>query len=250
MQKGGLPCCISRRIMVGPLAAVLVVLATACGGKAPEPAQAPTVSGPSPAAGSPTAPAAAPATSVPPAASAPAPPAAVVTIKATEHPALGIILTDVDGRTLYLSTDDERRTSRCSGGCAEAFPPVLTVGDPAAGEGISAGRLDTITRDDGTTQVTYNGWPLYYFAADKGPTETMGQNVGDVWFAVSIHGGPIQKNAILRTSPHPELGTILVDASGRTTYLFTVDERSKSNCLGGCATAWPPLLTVGDPTAG
>ena len=109
--------------------------------------------------------------------------------------------------------------------------------------------MGTITRDDGGTQVTYNGWPLYYYAPDVKPGDAKGQNSGDIWFVVSTHGGPIQTNAKLETSDHPELGTVIADASGRTLYLFTDDERDKSTCTRGCALAWPPLLTVGDPTA-
>ena len=110
--------------------------------------------------------------------------------------------------------------------------------------------LATVTRDDGSEQVAYNGWPLYYFASDEGPGDAKGQNSAGVWFVVSTSGGPIQGNAIVNTTDHPELGTFLIDASGRTLYLFTVDERNKSNCLGGCALAWPPLLSVGEPAAG
>ena len=127
--------------------------------------------------------------------------------------------------------------------------PLLTVRDASAGEGVTIDALGSITRDDGSNQVTYNGWPLYYFAGDETPGDAEGQNSGGVWFVVSVYGGPTQDNATVTTSEHPQLGTILTDASGRTLYLFTVDERDKSNCLGGCALAWPPLLTVGDPTA-
>ena len=172
-----------------------------------------------------------------------------VTIVASEHPELGTVLADAGGRTLYLFTGDERKVSNCSTGCAEAFPPLLTVGDPVADEGVSAGRLDTLTREDGSTQATYNGWPLYYFAADEKAGDAMGQNVGEVWFVVSTDGAPIQSSAIVRTSNHPELGTVLTEASGRTVYLFIVDYRNQSNCSGGCAVAWPPLLTVGEPVA-
>ena len=106
-----------------------------------------------------------------------------------------------------------------------------------------------MTRDDGSVQVTYNGWPLYYFAPDRGPGDARGQNSGDLWYVVSTYGGPIQTNTMVKSSDHPELGTILTEASGRTVYLFTIDERSKSTCSRGCALAWPPLLTVGDPEA-
>ena len=176
-------------------------------------------------------------------------PPEAVTIMAAQYPVLGTILADASGRTMYLYTNDERGVSNCSEGCAAAWPPVLTGGDPVAGEGVQAGRVGTITRQDGSTQVTYNGWPLYRFAADETPASAMGQDVGGMFFVVSTYGGPIQSSALVKVSNHPDLGTILADASGRTLYLFTVDERKKSNCLGGCATAWPPLITVGEPAA-
>jgi predicted lipoprotein with Yx(FWY)xxD motif len=160
----------------------------------------------------------------------------------------GDILVDASGMTLYLFTNDERNKSNCSGGCATAWPPLLTAGDPTAGEGVTADRLGTITRDDGSIQVTYNGWPLYYVARDEKPGDTNGQY--GTWFVVSTFGGPIASNAAVNTVEDATYGTILVEASGRTLYLFTNDERNKSNCSGGCGTAWPPLLTAGGPTAG
>ena len=169
-------------------------------------------------------------------------------VNLAENPDFGTILVEASGRTLYLFTVDEREKSNCSGGCATAWPPLLTIGDPTAGEGVNADRLGTITREDGSTQVTYNGWPLYYFPNDEGPGGTAGQY--GQWFVVSEFGGPIQNNADVNMAENPDFGTILVDDSGRSLYLFTVDEREKSNCSGGCATAWPPLLTIGDPTAG
>ena len=130
------------------------------------------------------------------------------------------------------------------------WPPLLTVGDSIAVEGIADERLDTVTRSDGSEQVTYNGWPLYYYAFDPSPGDATGQNSGDIWYVVSTYGGPIQTNVVVYISEHPELGTILTEASGRTVYLFTLDERNDSSCSAGCALAWPPLLTVGSPAAG
>lgn len=170
------------------------------------------------------------------------------TVAVSQNSEFGNILVDADGNTLYLFTDDEREKSNCTGGCATTWPPLITVGDPVAGDGVNAGKLETITRDDGSIQVTYNGWPLYYFANDSDPSDTNGQY--GTWFVVSVHGGPIQRNAAVNTAENSEFGTILVEASGRTLYLFTDDEREKSNCADGCARAWPPLITVGDPVAG
>ena len=64
--------------------------------------------------------------------------------------------------------------------------------DTMAGEGVDATLLGTITRDDGTTQVTYNGWPLYYFAGDTAAGDTTGQGMEGVWFLVSPTGEAIQ----------------------------------------------------------
>ena len=172
---------------------------------------------------------------------------AIVMISA--HPELGTILTDASGRTVYLFTVDERNRSNCTRGCAVAWPPLLTVGGPRAGEGVDGPSLATVDRGDGTTQVTYNGWPLYYFAPDEKPGDAAGQNVADVWFVVSTAGGPIQTRASVSTSDHPVLGTILTDASGRTLYLLTMDMKDRSTCSGGCALAWPPMLTGGAPAA-
>ena len=173
----------------------------------------------------------------------------VATVDLAVDAELGSILVDADGNTLYLFMKDEREKSNCSGGCATAWPPLLTDADPVAGQGVDAGRLGTITRDDGGTQVTFNGWPLYYFVSDEAPGDTNGQ-ARDNWWVVSEFGGPIQSNALVNLGEDASLGKILVDNSGRTQYLFTPDERDLSNCAGGCALAWPPLLTVGDPVAG
>ncbi|HTX79054.1 MAG TPA: hypothetical protein VMC62_05275, partial [Longilinea sp.] len=79
-------------------------------------------------------------------------------------------------------------TSNCYGNCATLWPPLLTTGTPTAGSGVDANLLSTTTRTDGTTQVTYNGWPLYYYASDKAAGDTTGENVNSVWFVVTPAG--------------------------------------------------------------
>ena len=96
------------------------------------------------------------------------------------NPNLGVtMLVDGGGLTVYLFTEDESGSSNCSGGCANFWPPLLTEGDPTAGEGVSADQLGSTEREDGSIQVTYNGWPLYYFVNDAGPGETNGQDISD-----------------------------------------------------------------------
>jgi predicted lipoprotein with Yx(FWY)xxD motif len=112
------------------------------------------------------------------------------TVEVSESTDFGPILVDGEGMSLYLFTKDTQNsgTSTCTGDCLVKWPALLTDGDPVAGEGVDETLLGTITRDDGTTQVTYNGWPLYYFAEDTAPGDTNGQGVGDVWFLVTPAG--------------------------------------------------------------
>ncbi len=105
---------------------------------------------------------------------------------------LGEFLVDAEGMTLYMFTNDTENTSNCYDDCAEAWPPVLTEGDPTLGEGLDAALVSTTERTDGTTQVTYGGLPLYYWVNDAAPGDTTGQNVGEVWFVVSPAGEIIQ----------------------------------------------------------
>src|SRR6478609_6873455 len=109
----------------------------------------------------------------------------------TTKSALGTILVDSQGRTLYLFTHDSGTTSTCSGPCAEAWPPLVTAGAPTAASGANAALLGTTKRADGTSQVTYNGHPLYRFVKDLNAGETNGQGVsafGGSWFTVNLAG--------------------------------------------------------------
>ncbi len=105
------------------------------------------------------------------------------TVQVATDAALGPILTDAEGMTLYLFTKDEGGVSVCYDECAQRWPPLLVEGAPVAPEGLS-GELGVTERTDGTWQVTYNGWPLYYFAADTAAGDTTGQGVGEVWYVV------------------------------------------------------------------
>ena len=104
---------------------------------------------------------------------------------------LGDILVDGEGLTLYMFGNDEGGESACYDSCAQTWPPLVTEGDATGGDGADAALLGTTARDDGTTQVTYNGHPLYYYATDSAPGDTNGQGVGDVWFVLSPAGEPI-----------------------------------------------------------
>ena len=138
-------------------------------------------------------------TNAPPATQAPAatePPAAVpvtgnAVVDLGQNDSLGSFLVDDKGMTLYLFTKDTPNTSVCYDKCATAWPPLLTGDKPSAGEGVDASLLGTTTRKDGATQVTYNGWPLYYYEKDKAAGDVTGQDVGGVWYVVSAAGDQV-----------------------------------------------------------
>src|SRR4051812_2428557 len=102
----------------------------------------------------------------------------------------GEIVVDADGRTLYVFDPDEGKKSTCYDDCEASWPPLLADGSPT-GDGVDASLLGTTERKDGSTQVTLDGWPLYYFAGDQAPGDTNGQGVGEVWHVVAPDGTAI-----------------------------------------------------------
>ncbi len=97
-------------------------------------------------------------------------------------------LVDGKGMTLYLFTKDTPGTSTCYDKCATFWPPLLTSGTPVAGTGVDASKFGTAKRTDGTMQVTYNGWPLYYFEKDKQAGDITGDGAQNVWYLVTPSG--------------------------------------------------------------
>jgi predicted lipoprotein with Yx(FWY)xxD motif len=109
---------------------------------------------------------------------------------------VGPILVDEQGRSLYAYTDDTQNagTSACTGDCYSVWPPLITADEPTAGEGVDAAMLGTFDREDGNTQVTYNGWPLYlYYSGDTTPGDINGQGMDGKWFLVSPTGELIRQ---------------------------------------------------------
>jgi len=103
----------------------------------------------------------------------------------------GRILFDGRGYVLYGFTRDPQRKSACSGPCARAWPPYIVKSRPRAGAGVTARRLGTTKRKDGSLQVTYAGRPLYYYVGDRKPGQILCQNVsefGGVWRVVRPSG--------------------------------------------------------------
>ena len=158
------------------LAAAAAVSLGACGTSS-------TIAGvPSPA------PAAAPAAA--PAPVAPAGPA----LTASPTDALGTVVVDGTGYTLYRFDKDKPKPSKsnCNGSCATQWPPVLVASADEAKavklDGVDAGAVGTVKRADGKLQLTIGGWPVYRYSGDKAAGDTTGQGVGKVWFAVTPAG--------------------------------------------------------------
>jgi len=106
----------------------------------------------------------------------------------------GAYLTDGSGRTLYIFAKDETSKSTCSGDCANEWPPFTSSGDATAKGSATGSMLGTTARDDGATQVTYAGHPLYYFEGDQSAGDMNGQgqdDFGGLWTAVTPDGGAL-----------------------------------------------------------
>ncbi len=116
-------------------------------------------------------------------------------VKLARVTGFGLYLTDASNRTLYSTANDTKDTSNCTGACTQNWPPFTTQGQPRADTGINASLLGTTTRSDGSTQVTYDGHPLYYFAGDKNPGDIKGQGIGNMWHVLSPRGNPMN-NAV------------------------------------------------------
>ena len=146
---------ISTRLSAGLLALALFLAgcAASSGGGAPTPTETPT----------------------------PGAPAVLV----SSSPGLGSFLVDNRGMALYINSKDSPGVSTCSGSCTEIWPPLTVTGVPVAGKGVS-GLLGILSRPDGRQQVTYDGWPLYYFSGDQKPGYASGQGYAGVWFAAFL----------------------------------------------------------------
>lgn len=89
------------------------------------------------------------------------------------------VLVDPAGRTLYTFDNDAGGRSSCNGGCAATWPPLTAASDASA-----SGDFSVVLRDDGSRQWTFQGRPLYLYAADQKPGDMSGDNLGGVWHPV------------------------------------------------------------------
>jgi predicted lipoprotein with Yx(FWY)xxD motif len=111
--------------------------------------------------------------------------------------ALGRIVVDSRGHTLYLFEKDRRGASACSGACLVYWPPLVTSGAPTATKGARPSLLGSIRRADGTRQVTYAGHPLYRFSGDARRGQTNGEGLKDFgagWYVLMPSGKKIDRD--------------------------------------------------------
>jgi predicted lipoprotein with Yx(FWY)xxD motif len=181
------------------------------------------------------------------------------------------------GYTLYLFTGDGPAgyactptivkslpggPGSCTGGSNDKkaeWPAITTDGAPVAGAGVSQKLLGSVVRPGIGDQVTYGGHPLYLF--DQGPGQVTGEGWDEptlppwhgLWWLVSPSGTALAWPETLTTT---DIGSKTVLAAAMFTgigweefpvYSYTKDTATTSNCTGGCAIGWPPLLTNGKP---
>jgi predicted lipoprotein with Yx(FWY)xxD motif len=167
---------------VGGAVGVGLLVAACASGSSSSSAAAPASSSPAAAAGSSSAPASGGASG------------SGSTVIKTVSSSGNTFLTDGSGRAVYLWVKDTGDASMCTGACAGAWPPVTATGTPTASGSAKASDLGTITRSDGTKQVTYDGHPLYYFSGDSGAGTATGQGsdgFGAKWWLVDPSGSDV-----------------------------------------------------------
>jgi predicted lipoprotein with Yx(FWY)xxD motif len=107
--------------------------------------------------------------------------------------AFGKIVVDGNGRTVYVfdKDSDDPPKSNCDGDCAAKWPPVMAGSAAPQLDGIDASLVGTVTRSDGSKQLTIDGYPLYLFGSDSEAGEAKGQAVGGVWWVLGANGEKI-----------------------------------------------------------
>lgn len=133
------------------------------------------------------------------ASTATSPAASAVSVTTKHDRKLGTILAAGSKKlTVYMFEADKGDASSCSGECASDWPPLRSSASPAVSGAAKTADLGTITRSDGTTQVTYDGHPLYYFERDKDSGDAYGQGskaFGAGWYVLSPSGKKVDDDS-------------------------------------------------------
>jgi predicted lipoprotein with Yx(FWY)xxD motif len=152
---------------------------------------------------------------------------------------LGEVITDKDGMVLYYFSPDVGGDSKCSGNCLANWPAFSVDGVLKLAEGLDATAFSSITRTDGTKQVTYKGWPLYYFVNDEKAGDVNGEGLNGVWYVakkgytIMVASTQLVGNDGKSYKSDYTEGTgdtqFFTDEKGRTLYSFQNDRKEKNN---------------------
>lgn len=144
------------------------------------------------------------------------------------------ILTGANNLSLYTFDIDVPGESRCTGGCLQVWPPLLSENAEVPAP------FGTIKNEDQTFHITLNDQPLYFFQSDKNPGDILGDGLQGVWHLalnkVEAYSAVAQTEEVVRTK-------WMTDKKGLSLYTFDQDQGGSSVCYDQCAVIWPPLLT-------
>ena len=173
-------------------------------------------------------------------------------VEATSNSNLGQNIITIGGVTLYAYSEDTANTSNCDAACQQVWMPIHVIGAPVAGTGVTASLLGTAQQANGSTLLTYNQMPVYFFTGDKIAGTINGQGFDNAWFAISTEGNIVGETTevTINVATNPTLGNYLVDGKGQALYIFTNDTPYTSNCNTACMSIWPPVLSQGKPNLG
>lgn len=157
----------------------------------------------------------------------------------------GKILVNQKNQSIYFFASDVSGESNCNGGCADVWPAVTgDVYDLALDSELNRSDFNTITRADGQKQITYKGWPLYYFSPEgdgilENPGEVLGDGRGGVFHVAKPDYSILVGKQVVTEGE--EAIVYLVNEQGVSLYKNNGDDENISNCSGGCANVWPPF---------
>lgn len=171
----------------------------------------------------------------------------MISLQLSNSTEFGEVLVDQKNQSMYFFAADVSGESFCSGGCAEKWPAVLAeMYQLEISSDLELQDFGTISREDGKKQLTFKGWPLYYFSPlSDGVLETPGLTQGDGAGGL-FHIAKPDYSVLLARQVVEEGGesiTYLVDDRGVSLYFNNGDAENQSNCNGGCPNVWPPFQT-------
>jgi predicted lipoprotein with Yx(FWY)xxD motif len=156
---------------------------------------------------------------------------------------------DAEGRTLYLFTKDYKEDNNFTAADFsnnDAWPVYYAEIDalPGALNKNDFGEIEVAGHD----QLTYKGWPLYYFGQDtkRGNNKGVSVPTPGIWRTVNKETPAAVVKPTIKTVDNATFGRLLTDGDGHILYVFARDSKgSPSACAGGCLTRWP-IFNSGD----